>query len=119
MQRTARLSSILETTFGREIGFIRRTRGFVEISAEIRWSVCDNRKNGINTYRIRALDANDEELIHAEHLKPYVGATPSDDEQEKELQTPRESAAILVMRDPPVASERGGRFTYPFFSTRA
>ena len=62
-------------------------------------------KTGINTYRIRALDTSDEELIHAEHLKPYVGATPSNEEQEEEPKPPRDSAAILAMSDPPVASD--------------
>ena len=62
-------------------------------------------KTGINTYRIRALEANDEELIHAEHLKPYVGARPSDDEQEEGPRPPRENAAIVAISDPPVASD--------------
>ena len=108
---------------------IRRTRVSAKIAPKFAGPYAIIAKTFINTDRIRALDANDEELIHAEHLKPYVGATPFDDEQEEEPQPPRESVAILAMSDPPVASnsvaigsdpsKRGGRFTYPFSSTRA
>ena len=56
-------------------------------------------------YRIRALDASDEELILAIHLKLHVGATPSDDEQKEQPRPLRGSAAILAMTDPPVASD--------------
>ena len=61
-------------------------------------------KTGINTYRIHTLDADDEDLIHAEHLKTYVGVTPSDDKPEEERQPPRESAAILATSIPQVAN---------------
>ena len=76
--------------FGKEIGF---------------YHPLHKAKTGINTYRIRALDASDEELIHAEHLKLYVGATPSDDERGEEPQPPRECAAILATSDSPVPND--------------